>query len=64
MENLSGGLFLRGLQSTVIPGRHVLDKANEDLNAEYADGYEPGCLFNSHVEFMQHNSFYQHSLLF
>lgn len=25
-------------QSSVIPGRHVLDKANEELNAEYADG--------------------------
>lgn len=25
-------------QSSVIAGRHVLDKANEDLNAEYGDG--------------------------
>ncbi|KAG0569953.1 hypothetical protein KC19_6G128100 [Ceratodon purpureus] len=25
-------------QSSVIAGRHVLDKANEDLNAQYADG--------------------------
>ena len=25
-------------QSSVIPGRHVLDKANQELNAKYPDG--------------------------
>lgn len=25
-------------QSSVIAGRHVLDKANKELNAKYADG--------------------------
>jgi len=51
-------MFPHGLQSSVIPGRHVLDKANEDLNAEYADGYESSFLFNSSVEYTQQNLFY------
>lgn len=47
-------LFPLGLQSTVIAGRHMLDKANEDLNAEYADGYdEPNSTSNSEIELMQ-----------
>lgn len=62
--NLWGGSFPRGLQSTVISGRHVLDKANEDLNAEYADGYEPSCLFNPENDIMQQMPFYLRSLLF
>lgn len=36
----------------------MLDKANEDLNAEYADGYEP------ENDIMQQMPFYLRCLLF